>query len=53
MAGLSESTINNITKQELLEGYEREVEEESVMEAVIGIGKRSISGNDYGKKGLA
>ena len=38
VAGLSESTINNITKQELLEGYEREVEEESVMpEAVIGI----------------
>ncbi len=38
VAGLSESTINNITKQELLEGYEREVEEESVMpEAAIGI----------------
>lgn len=38
VAGLGESTMNNITKQELLEGYEREVEEESVMpEAAIGI----------------
>lgn len=38
VAALSESTINNISKQELLEGYEREVEEESIMpEAAIGI----------------
>lgn len=38
VSGLSESTINNISKQELLEGYDREVEEASVMpEAAIGI----------------
>lgn len=38
VAGLSESTINNISKQELLEGYEREVKEDDIMpEAVMGI----------------
>ena len=38
VSGLSESTINNITKQELLEGYEREVnEEELVPEGAIGV----------------
>lgn len=38
VSGLSESTINNISKEELLEGYEREVnEEELVPEAAIGI----------------
>lgn len=38
VSSLSESTINNISQQELLEGYEREVNEEDLMpEAVIGV----------------
>lgn len=38
VSGLSENTINNITKQELLEGYEREVDETELMpETAIGI----------------
>lgn len=38
VSGLRESTINNITKEELLEGYEREVnEEELIPEGAIGI----------------
>ena len=38
VSGLSENIINNITKQELLEGYEREVDEENIIpEGAIGI----------------
>ena len=38
VAGLSENIINNITKEELIEGYHREVDEnELIPEAVIGI----------------
>lgn len=38
VSGLSENIINNITKQELLEGYEREVEDNSIFpEGAIGI----------------
>ena len=38
VSGLSENIINNITKQELLEGYEREIDEENIIpEGAIGI----------------
>ncbi len=38
VAGLSETIINNITKEELIEGYHREVDENEILpESVIGI----------------
>lgn len=52
VAGLSENTMNNISKEELLEGYEREVDEENSMpEAVIGIVNGVYPVMMLGKKG--
>lgn len=52
VSGLSESTINNISKEELLEGYEREVNEDDVMpEAVVGIVNGVYPIMLFGKKG--
>lgn len=52
VAGLSETTINNITKEELLEGYEREVNEaELIPEGAIGIVNGVYPVMLLGKKG--
>ena len=52
VSGLSESIINNISKEELLEGYEREVnEEELVPEGAIGIVNSVYPVMLLGKKG--
>lgn len=52
VSGLSESTINNITKEELLDGYDREVDEtELIPETAIGIVNGVYPIMLFGKKG--